>query len=128
MRHDILSDVLSAIKGCDELGKKETITPASKMVKDVLLVMQKNKFIGQFEFIDDARGGKIKVSLLGTINNCGAIRPRFSVKVDDYEKYEARFLPAVNFGFLIVSTSQGIMTHKEAKEKGIGGKLLAFVY
>ena len=128
MRHDILSDVLSAIKKCDEVGKTEIITPASKMVKDVLLVLQKNKFIGEFEFIDDGRGGKFRINLLGSINNCGAVRPRFSVRVDEYERYERRFLPAVNFGFLIVSTSQGIMIHHEAKEKKIGGKLLAFIY
>lgn len=128
MRHDLLSDVLSAIKNGDRVGKKETITPASKLVKEVLLLIQKHGFIGEFEYIDDKRGGKFKIKLLGKINNCGSIRPRFPVKKNNYEKYERRFLPAAGFGIIIVSTPQGIKTHDEAKEKGIGGKLLAYVY
>lgn len=128
MRHDLLSDVLSAIKNGDNYGKKETITPSSKLIKEILLILQKNKFIGDFEYIDDGRGGKIKIQLLGKVNKCGSIRPRFSVKRDEHEKWEKRFLPASGFGFLIVSTSKGVMTHIEAKEKGLGGKLLAYCY
>lgn len=128
MRHDILSDVLSAIKNGDKVGKTEVVTPASKMVKDVLLIFQKHGFIGNFEFIDDGRGGKFKINLTGSVNNCGAIRPRFAVGKDEYEKWERRFLPAAGVGLLIVSTSGGICTHTEAKGKGIGGRLLAFVY
>ena len=59
---------------------------------------------------------------------CGAIKPNFSVKKDGFEKFEKRYLPAKDFGVLIVSTSQGIMTHVEAKEKKLGGKLIAYVY
>jgi len=128
MRHDLLSDVLSAIKNGDNYGKRETLTSASKLVKEVLLILQKNKFIGDFEYIDDGRGGKFRVQLLGNVNKCGPIRPRFPVKRDEYEKWEKRFLPAAGFGFLIVSTSKGIMTHIEAKDKGLGGKLLAYCY
>jgi small subunit ribosomal protein S8 len=50
------------------------------------------------------------------------------VKVAELEKYEARFLPAQNFGVLILSTTEGVVTHTRAKELGIGGKLLAYVY
>jgi small subunit ribosomal protein S8 len=128
MRHDLLSDVLSAIKNGDNYGKKETISPSSKLVKEVLLILQKNKFIGDFEYIDDARGGKFRIQLLGKVNKCCSIRPRFPVKKDEYEKWEKRFLPAAGFGFLMVSTSKGIMTHIEAKEKELGGKLLAYCY
>ena len=128
MRHDLLSDVLSAIKNGENHGKTETVTPSSKLVKNVLLLLQKHEYIGDFEYVDDNRGGKFKVTLLGKINDCNAIRPRFTVKKDDYEKYEKRFLPAVGMGLIIVSTPQGVMTHIEAKEKEIGGSLLAFVY
>lgn len=128
MRHDLLSDILSAIKNGDNYGKIETITSASKLVKEVLLILQKNKFIGNFEYIDDGRGGKFRIELLGKVNKCGSIRPRFPVKRDEYEKWEKRFLLAAGFGFLIVSTSKGVMTHIEAKEKGLGGKLLAYCY
>jgi small subunit ribosomal protein S8 len=64
----------------------------------------------------------------GAINDCGVIKPRYSVKVAELEKYEARFLPAQNFGVLILSTTEGVVTHNRARELGIGGKLLAYVY
>jgi small subunit ribosomal protein S8 len=128
MRHDLISDVLSAIANGERVGKKFVVVPASNLVKDILSVMQKNDYIGNFEYIEDGRGGKFKVELLGKINKCGSIRPRFSVKKDDFEKYERRFLPAAEFGILIITTSRGVMTHEEAKKLGIGGKLLAYVY
>jgi len=128
MKHDLLSDVLSAIKNGDKSGKRETITSFSRSVKDVLLIFQKHNYIGDFEYIDDKRGGKIKIQLLGKVNDCNSIKPRFYVKKDEYEKWEKRFLPAVGLGFLIVSTPQGILTHDTAKKKNIGGTLLAYVY
>jgi small subunit ribosomal protein S8 len=127
MRHDLLSDVLSSIKNNDRYGKRDVITPSSKLVKNVLLILQKHNYIGDFEYIDDRRGGKFKIQLLGKVNNCNSIKPRFYVK-KDYEKYEKRFLPATGFGFLIVSTSKGLMTHHDAKEKGLGGTLLGYIY
>lgn len=124
----MLSDVLSAIKNGERAGKKEAIVPASKLAKNVLLILQRLKYIGDFEYIDDKRGGKFRIQLLGKINDCNAIRPRFFVKKDEYEKWEKRLLPAAGFGFLIVSTSKGILTQEEAKKEGLGGVLLAYVY
>jgi len=68
------------------------------------------------------------LNLTGNINKCGAIKPRFPVTIMDYEKFERRYLPAKNFGILMVSTSKGIMTHEEAKKKGLGGVLIAYCY
>ena len=128
MRHDIISDILSTIKNGVSFGKDEVITPASKLGLNLLLVMQKNGYIGKFEYIDDKKGGKFRVELKKKLNSCRSIRPRFSVKIGSFEKYEKRFLPSKGFGILIVSTPKGLMTHEEAKENGIGGKLIAFVY
>ena len=55
------------------------------------------------------------------------IRMNLELK-DEFEKFEKRYLPAKNFGILIVTTPEGIMTHNEAKERGIGGRLLAYMY
>jgi small subunit ribosomal protein S8 len=90
--------------------------------------MQLNGYIGEFEFIDDGRAGKFKVQLLGRINKCGAIRPRFSVKTAKFEEWEKKFLPSREVGLLVVSTPSGVLSHKDAIEKRIGGKLLAFIY
>lgn len=128
MRHDILSDVMSAIKNADRVGKREVIVPASKLVKEVLMIFQKNEYVGNFEMIEDGRGNMFKISLFGKINNCGSIRPRYSVGVDEFEKFERSFLPAKDVGIIIVSTSSGMVSFRDAKEKKIGGKLIAFVY
>jgi small subunit ribosomal protein S8 len=90
--------------------------------------MQLNGYIGEFEFIDDGRSGKFKVQLLGRINKCGAIKPRFAIRVDQIEEWEKKFLPSRDVGLLVVSTSNGVLAHKEAQERRIGGRLLAFVY
>jgi small subunit ribosomal protein S8 len=90
--------------------------------------MQLNGYIGEFEFIDDGRQGKFKVQLMGRINKCGPVKPRFSVKVNEFEEWEKKILPSRNVGIMVVSTSNGVIAHRDAQEKNIGGRLLAFVY
>jgi len=128
MRHDSLADVMSAIKNAEKVGKKECITPSSNLIKDVLKLMQKQKYIGIFEFIDDGKSGKFRIELKNRINDCNVIKPRYSVKITDFEKWEKRFLPATEFGILIMTTTKGVMTHEQAKKDQVGGKLLAYVY
>ena len=126
---DPLSNTLSAISNGEERRKRECITwPASKLIGQVLRVMQKHGYIGEFEFIDDGGAGKFKIQLLGRINKARAIRPRFSVKADEIELLEKRFLPSRNVGILILSTNKGVMSHLDAKKMKIGGRLLAYVY
>lgn len=124
----MVSDIFCIIKNGEKYGKKEVITPASKLVKNILLILQKHNYIGDFEYIDDKKGGKFRIQLLGKINECNSIKPRFYIKKDEFEKFEKRFLPAADFGFLIISTSKGLLTNKEAKEKGVGGTLIGYIY
>lgn len=129
MLNDPLSNALSIILNNERIGKTEClIKPVSKLIKDILKVMKENLYVGSINEIEDRKGGMIKVNLLGNINKCGAIKPRYSVKKDVFEKFEKRCLPAKGIGILIVSTSSGVMTHTEAKKKGLGGKLLAYCY
>ena len=126
---DPLADALSTIKNAEIIGKSEcTIKPASKLIGNVLKVMKDKGYIGDFEFIDDGKSGNFKVQLKGKINKCGVIRPRHAVKNTDFEKWEKRYLPAKGFGSIILTTPEGVMTHSEAQDNGIGGELLAFVY
>lgn len=129
MLNDTLANALSAILNMERVGKKEcAIMPSSKIIKIILKIMNENNYIGSFEEIVTKKGNLLKVNLLGNINKCGAIKPRFSVKKNEYEKFEKRYLPAKDFGIIFVSTPKGIMTHSEAKKKSIGGKLLAYCY
>jgi small subunit ribosomal protein S8 len=128
MKHDIVSDMFSCIKNGDVNGKKETVVSSSDLVKNLLMILQSHNYIGDFEFVDDKKGGKFKIQLLGKVNECKSIKPRFYVKKDGYEKYEKRLLPGSGFGLLIVSTTKGVMIHTQAREKGLGGVLLGYVY
>lgn len=129
MLMDPLANALSAIRNYERARKREVIVaPASKLISDVLRVIQQEDFIGEFEFIDDGKAGKFRIQLLGKINGCGAIKPRHAVKRGDYEKWEKRYLPATGFGILVVSTPKGVMAHVQAREQGTGGRLLAYVY
>ncbi|MEM5773080.1 MAG: 30S ribosomal protein S8 [Candidatus Aenigmatarchaeota archaeon] len=128
MNKDNLADALVAIKNAEKVGKRECVIPASKLIKSVLKILQSKDYIGQFEFIDDGKSGKFRVELKGKIIDCNAIKPRFSVRIDEFEKFEKRFLPARDIGILIVSTPKGIIDHKKAKELRTGGKLLAYCY
>ncbi|MFQ5919511.1 MAG: 30S ribosomal protein S8 [Thermoplasmata archaeon] len=129
MRHDLLNDALATIKNAEGSGKPAvTLRPASKLVARVLRVLQENGYVGEFSYQEDGRGGAYEVLLSGNVNDCGVIKPRFAVKRTDMQKYESRFLPAQDFGVLILTTTQGVLTHSQAKEAGIGGRLLAYCY
>ena len=126
---DPLADAMSVKKNAESVGKPECIThPASKVIGRALKVMADRGYIGEFEFIDDGKSGMFRVKLLGRINRCGVIKPRFSTKATEMEKWEKRFLPAKNFGVLILSTNKGVMAHSDARAQSLGGQLLAYVY
>ena len=126
---DTVANGLTTIMNNEFRNKREClITPASRLLGIVLRIMQVNGYIGEFEFVDDGRSGKFKVQLLGRINKCGAIKPRFPIKAREFEAWEKQFLPSRDIGVLVVSTSKGVLSHQEAKKTKIGGRLLAFVY
>jgi small subunit ribosomal protein S8 len=126
---DILAETLVQMKNAERIGRSECIVhKVSNLLREVLAVMKKEGYIGEYELIDDGRGGILKIQLLGKINDAGAIKPRFSVKQGEYEKFEKRYLPAKDFGLLILSTTKGVVTHHHAKKAGMGGQLLAYIY
>lgn len=128
-QNDSLATALSCVLNAERVSKSAcTIKPISKVVARVLGILRDNHYIGAADEIDDGRGGAYVLHLLGKINKCGAIKPRYPLQLGDYEKFEKRYLLASGFGILIVSTSQGIMTHEEAKRKKLGGRLLAYCY
>ncbi|KAJ1360966.1 40S ribosomal protein S15a [Parelaphostrongylus tenuis] len=93
-----------------------------------LTVMMKHGYIGEFEIVDDHRAGKIVVNLNGRLNKCSVISPRFDIKLKDIEQYTTNLLPSRQFGFLILTTSAGIMDHEEARKRHLGGKILGFFF
>lgn len=129
MLNDPLANVMSNIRNRERLGKKDCkVHPVSKLIKQVLGLLQEEGFLGAFEEIQKEKGGEGKVHLLGNINDCGVVKPRYAVKIEDVEKFEKRYLPGKNVGVLIMTTSKGVMTHNEAKKQHVGGKLIAYCY
>ncbi len=129
MRQDLLNDALVALRHADGDGKPHVeIAPTSKLIAEVLRIFREHKYIEEFTFVPTGRGGKYDVTLSRRINSCGVIKPRVAVPHDGLERYEARFLPAQDFGLLVLSTNQGVLSHQKARELKIGGRLLAYVY
>ncbi|MDP3765087.1 MAG: 30S ribosomal protein S8 [Nanoarchaeota archaeon] len=129
MLNDPLANTMTLILNNELIGKSEClIKPVSKVIKELLKVMKENNYVGDFKEIEDTRGNYIKLHLIGSINKCGVIKPRYSIKNNEFEKFERRYLPAKDIGILFVSTPRGIMTHYDAKSKKTSGRLLAYCY
>lgn len=128
-RLNTIADGMCTLKNAADTGKSECmIEPASKLLGAMLRIMQEAGYIKGFEFVEDGRGGQLVVHLSGKINKCGAITPRFSVKLEEMEYWEKQYLPGKNFGLLMLSTSKGVLSHEQARKAGIGGELLGYVY
>jgi small subunit ribosomal protein S8 len=129
MLNDPLANALSLMKNAEHRGKGTCrIKPSSKLIGGILNLLREKGYISEYEFIDDGKAGAFEVTLKGNINNCGVIKPRYPVKREDLEKWESRYLPARDFGLLILTTTNGVISHEEAKKQGIGGKVLAYIY
>lgn len=126
---NVLANLFVTIYNNETRRKNECIIlPTSKIGTEVLKTLQKDGYIGEYERIDDKRGGKFKVKLLAKITKCGSISPRFKVKKMDFQHWEQQYLPSYSKGMLLVTTNQGVMSHHEAANKGIGGFLVGYVY
>ncbi|CAH1432422.1 unnamed protein product [Lactuca virosa] len=121
VRVSVLNDALKSMYNAEKRGKRQVmIRPSSKVIIKFLMVMQKHGYIGEFEYVDDHRSGKIVVELNGRLNKCGVISPRFDVGVKEIEPWTARLLPSRQFGYIVLTTSAGIMDHEEARRKNVG--------
>ena len=113
---NVIANLFATIYNGELRNMKECLViPSSKLASHVLRSMQKNRYIGEFELIDDGLGGKLKIQLIGKINGCKAISPRFSVKLGEYSRWERQYLPAVGLGILIVSLQRASWTTQKHK-------------
>lgn len=113
--------------GSSSLVEEDRLLTCNILPLLTLFVFSKG-YIGEFEIIDDHRSNKIVVELIGRVNKCGVISPRFDVEVGEIEKWVVNLLPSRQFGQILLSTTYGIMTHEEARRKKTGGKILGFFY
>jgi small subunit ribosomal protein S8 len=126
--NDPIANALNNINNAENVAKKICTLDHSKLLENLLNVLKEEEYINNFKVIEKNPHKKVVVYLYGRINKCKAIKPRFAVKHDDYEKFEKSFLISRDVGLLLVSTTNGLMTHKNAKQKGLGGRLIAYIY
>ncbi len=125
---DRISDAINIIKTHERIGRKECVVPSTKLIKAILDAIKQEGYINGYS--EEVNGIKktLKISLANRINDIGVIKPRFKVSKSTMLAYEARYVPSKDMGALIITTSKGILTSKEAKKQGIGGRLIAYVY
>ncbi len=126
--NDPISDALNNINNAENVAKRTCALNHSKLLESVLGVLKEEGYIVNFKLIDKKPHKKLIVYLGGKINKCKAIKPRFAVKHQDFEKFEKSYLISRDVGAIVVSTTNGLMTHKDAKKQGLGGRLLAYIY
>merc|ERR1712071_176623 len=120
VRMNVLADALNSINNAERRGKRQVlIRPCSKVILKFLTVMMRHGYIGE---------GEIVVNLTGRLNKCGTISPRFDLRVNELEKWTTNLLPSRQFGYVVLTTSGGIMDHEEARRKHLGGKILGFFF
>jgi len=126
---DLISDALSIIMNAERVSKKEVIIRrTSKLLREIVKIIKDNGYIKDFTYTDDGKGGILKIVLFNKINKVGSIRPRYPCTLDQIESFEKRYLPAMGFGLIIISTPKGLITHQEAKKQKTGGVLIAYCY
>ncbi len=126
MSQDVVADALNMIRNAIR-ARKETveIKRISGLLIEIFKIMKQKGAIKRYKIDSKKKTAEVD---LGKIFECRAIKPRFTVKKDQIEKYRRRFLPARDIGTIIISTDKGLVTNEEAEEKGAGGCLIAYFY
>ena len=127
---DQVADLLTRIRNAVMVGKNEILVPTSKLKAGVVEVLAKNGYVSSFEIVEGKPRGMLKV----VINEPGT-----TAKINEISKVSkpgrrvyssADELPTVKSGrgMVIVSTSKGLMTGREAKKNRLGGEVLVKVW
>ncbi len=129
---DPIADFLTRIRNAIIAGHKVVEIPASNLKKDITKILYDKGYILSYKFIDDEVQGTIKIALkYHPKSKVSAIKSIERASRPGLRKYTgANDLPRVlnGLGVAIISTSQGVMTEKEAKKLQIGGEILCYVY
>ncbi len=126
MSQDVVADAMNMMKNAKRAGKETIVVKrVSNLLIEVLKIMKQKDAVKKYKI--NMKDKSVEITL-GDFFDCKAIKPRFTVKADQIEKYRRRYLPARNIGTLILTTNKGLITHEEAQEKNIGGSLIAYFY
>ncbi len=127
---DQISDMLTRVRNANLAHHDHVLVPASKLKLEIAKILKAQGYIQKYDLIDDKRQGQIRIHLRYTsrepvISGLRRIsRPGVRIYVD------SEHLPRVQggLGVAILSTSQGVLTDREARRRKIGGEVLCYVW
>lgn len=132
---DPIADYLTRLRNAQIAGHRVVIIPASKLKKRITEILYDQGYILKYKFDDEAGKGKqgeISIALkYEKDSRRPVIRKLIRISKPGLRKYvSSTTLPRVinGLGIAIISTSQGVMTDKEARKANVGGEVLAYVY
>lgn len=129
---DPIADYLTRVRNAIMAGKKVVDVPASNIKKEITKILKEKGYILNYKFEEEGPQGNIKIALkYHPETKVPAIKGIERASRPGLRKYSnSKELPRVlnGLGIAIISTSQGVMTQKEARVKNIGGEVLCYVY
>ncbi len=127
---DPIADMLTRIRNANQAKHESVTIPASRLKLEILAVLKNEGYISEYEKIEDGKQGVIKVTLKYN-NKDRIIKGLKKISKPGLRVYaKSSELPKVlnGLGVAIISTSNGIMTDREARSKKLGGEVIAFVW
>jgi small subunit ribosomal protein S8 len=128
---DPIADYLTRVRNAIMANHRIVEVPSSKLKKEMTKILFEKGYILNYKFEDETKPGVIKIALkYHPVSKLSAINSLVRISKPGLRKYvDADHLPRVlnGLGIAIISTSQGMMTDKEAKIKKIGGEVLCFI-
>ena len=128
---DLTADQLTVIRNAIKVGKKTVTVKRSRMIEGILDIVKKEGFIGNYKVIEDNKQGQIKVYLKYLDDGTPVLEGLKKISKPGRREYlPAKKIKSVmgGVGISIVSTSQGLLTDEEAREKEIGGELICRIW
>nr|XP_012806083.2 40S ribosomal protein S15a-like [Jaculus jaculus] len=117
VRISVPADALKSINNAEKRGQRHILirSCSTHVIVWFLTVMMKHGHIGESKITDDHRAGKIVGNLPGRLSKRRVASPRFNAQLKDLEKWQNNLLPSRQFGFIVLTTSVGIMDREEAR-------------
>lgn len=129
-RTDLISDVFTIVRNAAGIKKQTVNVPASSVVRSIAEILKREGYIENFKFIDDKKQGILRL-YLKYLNNKSAIKNLKRISKPGLRIYVKRNeIPFVlrGRGIAFISTSQGILSDREARERKVGGEVMGYVW
>jgi small subunit ribosomal protein S15Ae len=129
MGRRILNDALRAVVNAERRSKSTVeLQPISTVMSSFLKIMKDRGYIKNFHVYDPHRVGRITVESQGRVTDCRALTYRQDIKAKEIEAYRLRNLPTRQWGYVVITTPDGIPDHEEAISRNVGGQVLGYFH